>query len=293
VKRKILFVSTGILCFLCVLLGGISESADVTLAWDPSPSTVEGYRVHYRTGTAGAPYTSSIPVGDVTTTTVTGLTEGLTYFFAVTAYAGASESGYSNEVSATIPIPDTTAPAVAISTPTADATYTTGTTPVTLGGTASDSAGVTMVTWTSHHGGTGTCNGTASWSCSGIALQTGDNIITISGADAAGNIGNDTLTVTYTLPPTADFSAEVTSAEAPLSVKFTDVSTGTITSRLWDFGDGQTSTATAPNHLYTAPGLYTVSLTVSGPGGEHNKTVTDYITVKPASPENLRLTPET
>jgi PKD repeat protein len=49
-------------------------------------------------------------------------------------------------------------------------------------------------------------------------------------------------------------------------VSFTDASTGTITARLWDFGDGATSTATNPTHSYAA-GTFSVSLTVNGPGG--------------------------
>jgi PKD repeat protein len=58
-----------------------------------------------------------------------------------------------------------------------------------------------------------------------------------------------------------NFHASVTSGSAPLTVNFTDSSQISWTSVLWDFGDGNTSTATNPSHNYTTPGFYTVSLT--------------------------------
>lgn len=75
---------------------------------------------------------------------------------------------------------------------------------------------------------------------------------------------------------TADFSAVPTSGSADLFVQFTDTSTGGPTSWLWDFGDGSTSTLQNPSHTYVTAGIYTVSLTVDGPGIEIK---TDYITV--------------
>ncbi|HMS29635.1 MAG TPA: PKD domain-containing protein [Saprospiraceae bacterium] len=47
-----------------------------------------------------------------------------------------------------------------------------------------------------------------------------------------------------------------------LSVKFTDKTTGLIQSRLWNFGDGLTSTEMNPEHIYTQDGNYRVCLTV-------------------------------
>jgi serine protease AprX len=58
-----------------------------------------------------------------------------------------------------------------------------------------------------------------------------------------------------------NFHSSVTSGSAPLTVNFTDSSQLSWTSVLWDFGDGNTSTATNPSHNYTVPGFYTVSLT--------------------------------
>ena len=75
------------------------DSYHATLAWDAHPDpAVTGFRVHY--GTASGNYTDSITVADVTTTTVPGLEDGVTYFFAITALnTDGLESGFSNEIS--------------------------------------------------------------------------------------------------------------------------------------------------------------------------------------------------
>lgn len=91
---------------------------------------------------------------------------------------------------------DTTPPTVTITTPTSGATYSTGNSPLTVAGTASDNVGVTSVTWSNSRGGSGTASGTTSWTAS-IPLSPGSNTLTITASDAAGNQGTDTLTVTY------------------------------------------------------------------------------------------------
>lgn len=81
----------------------IPTTASVTLTWDPSTSpAVTGYRVHY--GATSGQYTDSVAVGNIATGTVPGLTSGLTYYFAVTAFdANGLESDSSNEISYTVP----------------------------------------------------------------------------------------------------------------------------------------------------------------------------------------------
>ena len=75
----------------------------VSLAWNPSPSsTVAGYEVFY--GLASSNYTSHVGAGTNTSLTVSGLTPGLTYYFAVAAYDSVQyESPFSNEVINRIP----------------------------------------------------------------------------------------------------------------------------------------------------------------------------------------------
>ncbi|MFQ3566929.1 MAG: PKD domain-containing protein [Aggregatilineales bacterium] len=83
--------------------------------------------------------------------------------------------------------------------------------------------------------------------------------------------------------PTAAFTFDRASGDAPLTVQFSNQSFGVINSFQWSFGDGGTSTQPNPSHTYTRPGLYTVTLTVSGPGGTSN--VSAQINVRtPAAP---------
>src|SRR5262249_57916 len=86
-----------------------------------------------------------------------------------------------NTATATLPvIYDPTAPTVSITAPTTDTTFTTNSSPLSLGGTAGDNIAVTQVTWANNRGGAGaatTANGFAAWSASGIALQSGSNVL--------------------------------------------------------------------------------------------------------------------
>jgi hypothetical protein len=93
---------------------------------------------------------------------------------------------------------DTTPPTVAITSPTSGSTYSTPTSSLTLGGTASDNVGVTQVTWANNRGGSGTATGTTSWTAGGIVLQSGANVLTVTAKDAAGNTKAAVLTVTLT-----------------------------------------------------------------------------------------------
>src|SRR5882724_7114332 len=84
-----------------------------------------------------------------------------------------------------------------------------------------------------------------------------------------------------TPPPVAAFSATPTAGPAPLTVTYSDASTGSITSWAWTFGDGSTSTTQNPSHTYTAAGSYTVSLTATGSDGSDTATKTGYISANP------------
>jgi PKD repeat protein len=103
--------------------------------------------------------------------------------------------------------------------------------------------------------------------------------LTVVGPGGSDTIVKKDFIVIDEYAPVADFTATPTTGVAPLVVQFTDASTGTITDRLWDFGNGQTSTAVNPSYEYKEPGVYTVTLTINGPGGTDSKTRTNYITV--------------
>ncbi len=70
-----------------------------------------------------------------------------------------------------------------------------------------------------------------------------------------------------TLLPHAAFEATTISGSAPLAVSFLNKSWEGSRSFLWDFGDGSTGNEINPAHTYVTPGNYSVTLTVSGPGG--------------------------
>jgi PKD repeat protein len=88
-------------------------------------------------------------------------------------------------------------------------------------------------------------------------------------------------TITVSGPPTAEFAASTTTPAIGETVTFTDLSTGTPTIWAWDFNnDGTTdSTLQNPTYAYTAPGTYTVKLTVSNAVGNDDEIKTGYITV--------------
>jgi len=79
--------------------------------------------------------------------------------------------------------------------------------------------------------------------------------------------------------PVANFTANVTSGTAPLTVLFMDRSTNTPTSWNWSFGDGGTSSEQTPSHTYTSTGRFTVSLNATNAGGSNITTRIRYITV--------------
>ncbi|NLZ29157.1 MAG: PKD domain-containing protein [Methanomicrobiales archaeon] len=107
-----------------------------------------------------------------------------------------------------------------------------------------------------------------------------------SASDFTGK-GYDSNTVSFeiiedTVPLIASFTANITSGTAPLTIPFVDTSSGSPTSWFWSFGDGATSDEWQPVHTYTAPGNYTVSLTVMSSAGSNTTTRASYITVSPA-----------
>jgi PKD repeat protein len=79
----------------------------------------------------------------------------------------------------------------------------------------------------------------------------------------------------------AAFSGTPTSGPAPTTVEFTDESTGDPDTWDWDFGDGGTSTDQHPDHEYTVPGTYSVTLTITKGADEASVTHEFYIVIAP------------
>jgi PKD repeat protein len=110
-----------------------------------------------------------------------------------------------------------------------------------------------------------------------------------------GPAGADTIVktnyITVTEPaPVANFWGNPISGQAPLTVNFEDLSTGSITSWYWRFGDTETSYEQNPSHQYTQAGMYNVRLDVTGPGGADDTTRVNYITVNPGDPDTIIVT---
>ena len=92
--------------------------------------------------------------------------------------------------------------------------------------------------------------------------------------------------------PTADFSADPTCGYNPLTVNFTDESTGIVTDWSWDFDDDgiEDSSEQNPTYTYSEPGTYAVKLTVSGPYGSDDEIKPYFITVNmPGTDLNMEI----
>jgi PKD repeat protein len=96
--------------------------------------------------------------------------------------------------------------------------------------------------------------------------------LTVTGASGTVTCTQPGYITAYTAPK-ARLSAAPRSGDAPLVVNFRNESTGNVTSWLWNFGDGSTSTGVNPTHTYNSPGTYRAELTVYGPGGSNSKTM--------------------
>jgi PKD repeat protein len=107
--------------------------------------------------------------------------------------------------------------------------------------------------------------------------------------------GTTTTATTVTDTVFAGFSGTPVTGLSPLYVDFTDSSTGSLASWYWDFGDGsQSKLEKPPQHKYSVPGTYTVSLTVTGTGGDTNvKKLENYITVTDLSTTTRTTAPVT
>ncbi|ACL16750.1 PKD domain-containing protein [Methanosphaerula palustris] len=108
-------------------------------------------------------------------------------------------------------------------------------------------------------------------------------VLTVRNAAGQSNTKTQTNLISVTSPvsetPAADFTATPTSGTGPLTVRFTDTSTGVPTGWYWFFGDGYCAFEKNPSHIFAQAGTYTVQLYTFNANGNSLKTKTDYITV--------------
>ena len=255
-----------------------AQAGQATLAWDANTEpTLGGYQLYY--GQASGNYTANVDVGKQTSYTLTGLTDGKTYYFAAKAYNIGKTvwSGFSNQVSKTIS--STTAPVASFSTSPNPAS---GTAPLTVTFTDTSTGTINTNGWSWKFCSS---NGTCTTDTAKTVVKTYNTpdtytaSLTVTGPGGS-NTASKTISVAAPQAPVANFSASPTLGTVPLAVTFAN-SSANATAYSWDFnGDGTTdSTVQNPSYTYTAAGTYTVSLTAEGPGGTTTKTQTGYITV--------------
>ena len=123
------------------------------------------------------------------------------YLFVVDANGNTSSGkaitiGQGSDASTPTPPAVDNAPSINISSPTSNSSYATSSTLIDIAGVAIDDNGVSSVSWTNSTGGDGSASyNSGNWSISGIVLQPGNNVITITARDTAGQTATDTLTV--------------------------------------------------------------------------------------------------
>jgi PKD repeat protein len=107
------------------------------------------------------------------------------------------------------------------------------------------------------------------------------NVTLITTAAGAGCSDTVVQTVTVNPTPNVSFTSNITSGCGPLTVTFTNNTTGGTPTYNWNFGDAGTSTSTNPSHTYNTPGTYTVILTATLGTCTNADTIVNMITVSP------------
>jgi PKD repeat protein/subtilisin family serine protease len=153
-------------------------------------------------------------------------------------------------------------------------TPTSGCAPLTVQFTDASAGGATTWSWTFGDGGTSNLkNPSHQYTSAGTYTVT-----LIAGNGTCNNTKTRTDYITVNATPVAAFVGSPTSGYIPLTVNFTDQSTGGPTAWAWTFGDGGTSNLQNPSHQYTNAGTYTVTLTASNACGSNQLVKTNYIT---------------
>lgn len=240
---------------LLTLATAIQTTSGVTLAWDASPDAgVTGYAVRY--GTISSNYTFRADVGNVTSATISNLTEGVTYYFVAVAYtADGVESLPSNEVAYSVPTsPTNAAPQVIAS---ADQAITLPSSAILTATVADDglpaNPGVVSVAWSIVSGpGSVTFSAPASTTTTASFSMAGVYVIRASATDGELSASDD-VTVTIAEPLTLAGTIKTRTGQPVAGVAVTLS------------GDSAQTTTTASDGTYafavTAGGSYTVTPT--------------------------------
>jgi gliding motility-associated-like protein len=112
-------------------------------------------------------------------------------------------------------------------------------------------------------------------------LMCSSGIVTVTFTDAQGCVATNTITVVDDVIPVASFTSTPPSPVTPtVLIDFTSTSTiatGSITSSVWTFGDGNGSSGVNVNHAYITAGTFPIVLTVTGSNGCASSYTVNYI----------------
>ena len=183
-------------------LQAAAGDAQVTLSWlapaEDGGSAITGYRIYRGTASGDLTLLPATVQGSARSHTDTGLSNGQTYYYQVTAVNAVDEGPRSDEAFATpaAGITDTANPMISIASPTQGEEF--ATTSVAVAGTASDDVAVDRVELSTDGTSWILASGTTSWSRT-MTLSEGENTIRARAVDTSGNTATSSLTVTVNL----------------------------------------------------------------------------------------------
>jgi PKD repeat protein len=243
------------------------SGSNANLQWNDNATNETGYRVYLATGNGAFNRLSPDLAAGARAATISSLATG-TYRVYVTAFNSAGESAASNTANVTI---GTSVSASFNVSPSA------GVAGVTTFVCTDTSTGATSWSWNFGDGGTSTLqNPTHIYNAPGAyTIQ-----LTANGQSFASRV------VSVSSGVASDFSFTPSNPTTQTNITFNDRSSGNITSWLWNFGDGTSSTQQNPVKRYTSGGNYPVTLTVSTSTGQQsiNAHTVSVTTATPGSP---------
>jgi len=247
------------------------QSLKISATLSDGGSTLKGTYTDTASGDAG---TFTLVLSDNNHFSGTWLVQGHSY--TMTGQKGTQGSA---TVTTSVPRPSTTQVTVAASTIRAgfNSDSTSGSVPLTVSFTDSSSGSPASYYWDFGDGATSTTKNP-------VHTYTTEGTFTVKQTiEKNGQTSSKSQVITASsLPLTANFVADQTSGNAPLTVTFTDTSTGSPSTWIWQFGNGQVSYEQNPEMTYQGQGSYTVQLTVEKSGIQSKKSMTIYVNPAPS-----------